>query len=320
MYNGIKYTNLVNTWKDNPPRTFDCYGVTNMYKPINIGEYPKNLVFDGKAWAKIQHYVSEYANLECGGMGIVSIANPLYITEFELIKQEVSGATVRFDPFAFGEFVDNQFDRFKRQPCEVNRIWIHTHPGMCPHPSIVDEETFLTNYGKHSWAIMVVISRDCVYARIHFSAGPAGDFCIPVVLSEKYVSTEEDIQLWNQEYLEKVTQVVYTYRNVRQPNITHSIDYSDAEWWDKYYSDGYPNCNNLGYEPKSLPLNTQQIEQVSESVCDHVIASQLHHDSEYHGVGPETIAYMRSRLQVKDEMTDDEVIDLILNERYSTMA
>ena len=58
-------------------------------------------------------------------------------------------------------------------PERFARIWVHTHPGKSPHPSITDEETFQRCFGNSDWAVMFILARGGQsYARLRLNAGP----------------------------------------------------------------------------------------------------------------------------------------------------
>src|SRR5205085_12439504 len=59
--------------------------------------------------------------------------------------------------------------------------WLHTHPGASAEPSLTDLDTFARVFGKCDWAVMFILGRTGqTYARLSFSAGPGGQFLLPV--------------------------------------------------------------------------------------------------------------------------------------------
>ena len=62
--------------------------------------------------------------------------------------------SVAFEDEAVADFFDQQVDRGLR-PAQFARIWVHTHPGGWPEPSLTDEETFQKVFGRTDWAVDV---------------------------------------------------------------------------------------------------------------------------------------------------------------------
>ena len=108
--------------------------------------------------------------------------------------------SVRFNDEAVGEFFDNQVD-LGRRPEQFARIWSHTHPGMSPEPSALDEDTFTRVFGACQWAVMFVLAQDNrTYARLSFHVGPGGAILIPVEVDYGCEFERSDRQLWDTEY------------------------------------------------------------------------------------------------------------------------
>jgi hypothetical protein len=97
------------------------------------------------AWSKLL-YLRDAGPTEIGGFGISAESNLLLIEDFRLVKQRCSVATVRFDDESIADFFDEQVDR-GLAPERFGRIWVHTHPGSSPLPSVTDEETFARCFG-----------------------------------------------------------------------------------------------------------------------------------------------------------------------------
>jgi len=62
------------------------------------------------------------------------------VREFVTVKQEVTAISVRFDDSSVADFFDTQVD-LGRKPEQFARIWLHSHPGDSPEPSVIDEES-----------------------------------------------------------------------------------------------------------------------------------------------------------------------------------
>jgi len=59
------------------------------------------------AWAKLR-YMCTQSDTEIGGFGVSSSDDPLLVTEFHLIKQECTAATVELDDEALANYVEDQ--------------------------------------------------------------------------------------------------------------------------------------------------------------------------------------------------------------------
>ena len=61
------------------------------------------------AWAKLR-YMCTQSDTEIGGFGVSSSDDPLLVTEFHLIKQECTAATVELDDEGLGYYVEDQVE------------------------------------------------------------------------------------------------------------------------------------------------------------------------------------------------------------------
>jgi len=85
-------------------------------------------------------FLRDYGPTEVGGFGIASGADLLRVTDLQLVTQVCSWAHVAFANEAVADYFEQQVDQ-GRQPAQFARIWVHTHPGNCPLPSLTDEES-----------------------------------------------------------------------------------------------------------------------------------------------------------------------------------
>jgi proteasome lid subunit RPN8/RPN11 len=162
------------------------------------------LRFTPTAWAKLL-FLRDCGDTEVGGFGICPTTS-LLVEEVRLVKQNCTYATVSFDDDAVADFFDEQVDQ-GLQPDQFARIWIHTHPGNCPEPSLTDEDTFSRVFGNSNWAIMFILA--CggkSYTRLRFNGEPAADLLLPteVDFSQEFAASDSDA--WEQEYLDCVAQ------------------------------------------------------------------------------------------------------------------
>jgi len=110
------------------------------------------------------------------------------------------------DDAAVADFFDRQVDEGRR-PDRFARIWIHTHPGDCPHPSGTDEETFQRVFGRADWAVMFILAREGEsYARLRVNTGLPLEIEIPVQVDYMRSFAGCDRDAWETEYWERVHQ------------------------------------------------------------------------------------------------------------------
>jgi proteasome lid subunit RPN8/RPN11 len=157
------------------------------------------LRFSPTAWAKLLYFRDKSDN-EVGGFGITEPDDLLFVKEFVTVKQDVTCVSVKFDDEAVGEFFDTQVD-LGRKPEEFARIWLHSHPGDSPTPSVIDDETFERVFGNCQWAVLFVLAQDNkTYAKLTFNVGPGGQILIPVAIDYSKDFGPSDRELWDAEY------------------------------------------------------------------------------------------------------------------------
>jgi proteasome lid subunit RPN8/RPN11 len=161
----------------------------------------QTLRFSPTAWAKLL-FLRDYGDTEVGGFGIAASD-------------------------------DRQVDA-ERRPEQFARIWVHTHPGDCPRPSMTDEETFERVFGRADWAVMFIL--DCEgqsYARLRFNVGPCAEVEIPVGVdySRPFSATEPDT--WEQEYLANVhaEQLRRGMASTLEPVLASPFDEEPTDAW-----------------------------------------------------------------------------------------
>lgn len=170
--------------------------------------HPWALRFSPTAWAKLLYFRDKSEN-EVGGFGITTDDDLLYIQNFVTVQQKVTFASVRFDDEAVANFFEDQVD-LGRQPQQFARIWLHTHPGDCPKPSMTDEETFQRVFGSCDFAIMCIVAQgNQSYARISFNVGPGGQVLLPVQLDYSEPFEGSSHKRWNQEFKENIQEEIF---------------------------------------------------------------------------------------------------------------
>jgi len=155
------------------------------------------LRFSPTAWAKLLS-LRDLGPTEVGGFGISAPVDLLFVQDIQLVQQHCTEVFVSFDDVAVADFFEDQID-LGRKPEEVGRIWIHTHPGCCPHPSPTDIETFDRVFGACDWAVMFIMARSGdIHAELSWRAGSAllpmnveVDFTLPFVGSDHTAWEEE---------------------------------------------------------------------------------------------------------------------------------
>lgn len=161
------------------------------------------LRFSPTAWAKLLYFRDKSDN-EVGGFGVTGPDDLLFVTEFITVKQEVTVVSVKFDDEAVADFFDAQVD-LGRKPEQFARIWVHSHPGNSPEPSVIDEETFERVFGGCQWAVLFVVAQDNkTYAKLSFHVGPGGQVLIPTAINYDMDFGPSDHGLWDAEYAANV--------------------------------------------------------------------------------------------------------------------
>lgn len=169
-----------------------------MKMKTNVQKKPM-LRFSPTAWAKLL-FMRDMTHNEVGGFGITKPDDLLFVIDFVLVKQTVSSITVAFDDESVANLFEDQV-QLGRKPQEFARVWLHTHPGNSPEPSLTDEHTFERVFGSCDWSIMAIVAQDgSSYAMLRFNAGPHGEIKIPVYVDYDCEFDGSNIDKWMQEY------------------------------------------------------------------------------------------------------------------------
>ena len=157
------------------------------------------LRFSPTAWAKLL-FLRDLGETEIGGFGISAGEDLLCVEDIRLVRQFCSVVSVTFDDDAVAGFFDEQVDAGRR-PAEFARIWLHTHPADSALPSVIDEETFQSVFGRCDWSLMFILaSGGETYARLQFGAGPGGSIEISVAIDWEGPFASSDRAAWEAEY------------------------------------------------------------------------------------------------------------------------
>jgi proteasome lid subunit RPN8/RPN11 len=200
------------------------------------------LRFRPTAWAKLL-YLRDAGDTEIGGFGITSPDELLLVESIELIAQRTSPIHVEFLDESVAEFFDAQVDAGRR-PEQFGRIWIHTHPGSSPQPSVTDEETFARVFSRTDWTLMFILARGGQsYARLRFNTGPGAELAIPVDVDFGPPFGGSDQEAWQAEHEACVQPEPKPLKAPRQFK-TGRVDAAirrdeiptvDDEWYDAWY-------------------------------------------------------------------------------------
>ncbi|MCA9091286.1 MAG: hypothetical protein KDA90_21940, partial [Planctomycetaceae bacterium] len=173
------------------------------------------LTFTPTAWAKLL-YLRDLGPTEVGGFGITEPDDLLCVRDIGLVQQQCTETFVSFDDLAVAEFFESQVDA-GRQPQQVGRIWIHTHPGDSAQPSSVDEETFSRAFGHCDWAIMAILARGGeTFAQLHWRHGGGSRISMRVDVRFDVAFAGSDHDAWQEEYAEHVQDCSHHVRRVRK--------------------------------------------------------------------------------------------------------
>jgi len=149
-------------------------------------------------------YLRDRGQTEVGGLGVCPGDDLLYVEDVQLVEQICTCVGVVFDDASVADFFDRQVDQGMR-PEQFARIWVHTHPGDCPKPTGIDEETFARVFVKPDWAMMFVLAQGGqVYARLQLNIGPGASIEVPVEIDYSRPFARSDWDAWEQEYLANV--------------------------------------------------------------------------------------------------------------------
>lgn len=198
------------------------------------------LRFSPYAWAKLL-YFRDKGRTEIGGFGITEANDLLYITDFITVKQNVTAISVSFDDNAVADYFEAQVD-VGRKPEQFARIWVHSHPGDSPEPSLTDEDTFKRVFGTCEWAIMFVLAQDdSAYARLSFNTGPKIQITLPVKIDYTKEFKGTEIEVWDKEYKDNINPMAFTIYNDKKdcPAVQQNISEFDEpilpmEWLDEF--------------------------------------------------------------------------------------
>jgi proteasome lid subunit RPN8/RPN11 len=190
---------------------------------------------------------------EVGGFGVSRADDDLlYLEEFVTVRQRVTPVTVAFDDAAVADYFDDRVDA-GQPPSRFARVWVHTHPGDSPDPSVTDEQTFARVFGPSDWAVMLIVSRTGrTYCRLSFSAGPGGCVLLPVRVDwtrwpEVLLDAAEGLGTLFERWMDEYGSNVYPQGWEDRPALvrTGRLPWPDDHWMEDEAFDGSEAPNDL---------------------------------------------------------------------------
>ena len=103
-------------------------------------------------------------------MGLVpatSLADgKIEVQDIVMLDQVNSSTYTEMTDEAMNKYYEEHFNK-EEKIGEFGCVWLHTHPGDSCNPSSTDEETFKTTFGRHPWALMLILGKSgAMYGRI----------------------------------------------------------------------------------------------------------------------------------------------------------
>lgn len=148
------------------------------------------------------------------------------------MRQQATAASVAFDDESVADLFDELVDAGLR-PEQFARVWIHTHPGECPEPSHVDEQTFSRCFGRTDWAVMFILARGGdTYGRLRFHVGPGGSIRLRSTIDWSAPFGATDAAAWEREYEQNVEdqEMRYTIPHLAA-EFDPDVDLGDLDDW-----------------------------------------------------------------------------------------
>ncbi len=233
------------------------------------------------AYAKMLH-LAKKSDKEVGGWGIAKDEDdPLYITNFILTEQEVTGSSIDWDSDDIAAFRKECREDHKMKPDQYLHIHCHTHPGASATPSVIDWDTLQDIFmqelinecneaHKHGldvdppWMVMLIIAKqgECT-AHIAYYIIELDEVIISPIGVEVEMRVNPHVERWDAEYKEKVSFPIVTKHEsaivTRGPN-------ADLGYGSQYY--GHHGGGGYG-----------GLEQAWRGGRDGVVSGQLDSDT-----------------------------------------
>src|SRR5947209_20174387 len=131
--------------------------LTSPQRRTRFDDGERQLIFAPLAWLKLR-LLLHGGDTEIGAFGISSEDDLLYIEDLAVPLQRTTAVSVEFDDASVADHFDDCLDR-GISPDRCGRLWVHTHPGGSPRPSLTDERTFQRVFGNYDWAVLAIVAR-----------------------------------------------------------------------------------------------------------------------------------------------------------------
>lgn len=180
-----------------------------------VRAFPPHIMFQPRAWAKIQWFLDHAEGLEVGGFGVsASSSSLLQVKDFQILLQMVDKTNTEFDNEALGQYVTRMAMK-KIAPAECARIWIHFHPfAKHPSPSSQDDDTFrekICDNWNVDWGVMVIVGTESTYCELFMKSQALNGYVrmqIPAVVDWYADIWDKHDEEWEKEYEKNVIEIV----------------------------------------------------------------------------------------------------------------
>lgn len=187
--------------------------------------YADTLRISPFAFAKMIFW-RDYGETEVAAYATTKTNDPLFITDFRLIKQQCSFVTFDIDTEDLARDMEQTLDD-GLCPWQTHNILCHSHPSNSPDPSDIDEKNFAKAFSHPDWAIMLIIAKDnSMYCRLKFNVGPGVEKLLDVEIDFNQNFSASNHSEWEEEYKSKVSQSKLSYP---LSNSTQNVPLLDTE-------------------------------------------------------------------------------------------
>ncbi len=129
---------------------------SNLTEPKGLTT-PKDIVFTWQCWEKIISLRDAHSSTEVGFLMVRNPDDMFIIEDIVVPKQQVSGASVRFDPDSINDIKAAMYAAGTLKLLLPG--WGHTHPGGSASPSGTDKDTFSDSYAQGPYAFMFIAGK-----------------------------------------------------------------------------------------------------------------------------------------------------------------
>lgn len=192
--------------------------------------YGDTLRFTPYAYAKLL-WMRNRGDTEIAGYCVTGTKDPLFVTDFKLVKQRCTSVSFDLDPEDGAEFMEQMVDE-GWMPWQFQRILVHSHPGNSPQPSGTDEKNFVAAFSRPDWAIMLIIAENGeTYCRLKFNIGPGGTQMLKIEVDFSKQFPPSDHGVWEKEYEDKVKKLTFSTTGKEEETSTVFDNLDDFPFW-----------------------------------------------------------------------------------------